>query len=162
MCHVEIHSWCCAWLCKFTPTWNWPRVFTRLQRVLVTEVESVQIHWFTVLVFNFKMFSSQYTNLQCKDEVVMRLFYLCNPAVKMPILMIGIYMLNLSSSQHFDSLVIYYWYLFLTHWGQHQMADIFASNTVKFIFLYENCFYLSWKGPVNNSSSVIHDWVPNR
>ena len=32
---MEIHSWCCAWLCKFTPTWCWPRVFTRLQRVLV-------------------------------------------------------------------------------------------------------------------------------
>ena len=35
ICHVEIHSWCCAWLCKFNPTWCWPRVFTRLQRVLV-------------------------------------------------------------------------------------------------------------------------------
>ena len=35
ICHVEIHSWCCAWLCQFTPTWCWPRVFTRLQRVLV-------------------------------------------------------------------------------------------------------------------------------
>ena len=35
ICHVEIHSWCCAWLCKFIPTWCWPRVFTRLQRVLV-------------------------------------------------------------------------------------------------------------------------------
>ena len=33
--HVEFHSWCCAWLWKFTPTWCWPRVFTRLQRVLV-------------------------------------------------------------------------------------------------------------------------------
>ena len=32
---MEIHSWCCAWLCKFNPTWCWPRVFTRLQRVLV-------------------------------------------------------------------------------------------------------------------------------
>ena len=33
--HVEIHSWCCALGCTFTTTWCWPRVFTRLQRVLV-------------------------------------------------------------------------------------------------------------------------------
>ena len=38
--HVEFHSRCCAWLCKFTPTWCWPRVFTRLQRVLVKWFES--------------------------------------------------------------------------------------------------------------------------
>ena len=35
ICHVEIHNWCCSWLCKFTSTWCWSRVFTRLQRVLV-------------------------------------------------------------------------------------------------------------------------------
>ena len=35
-CHVEIHSWCCAWLCKFTRTWCWLRVFICLQHVLVT------------------------------------------------------------------------------------------------------------------------------
>ena len=32
---VEIHSLCCALLWKFTQNWCWPRVFTRLQRVLV-------------------------------------------------------------------------------------------------------------------------------
>ena len=41
MCHVEIHSWCYAWLCKFTPTWCWPRVFTRLQRVLVLKMHTL-------------------------------------------------------------------------------------------------------------------------
>ena len=34
---MEIHSWCCAWLWKLTPTWCWPRVFTRFQRVPVFE-----------------------------------------------------------------------------------------------------------------------------
>ena len=32
---VEIHSLCCALLWKFTQNWCWPRVVTRLQRVLV-------------------------------------------------------------------------------------------------------------------------------
>ena len=41
ICHVEIHSWCCAWLCQFTPTWCWPRVFARLQRVLVYFVANI-------------------------------------------------------------------------------------------------------------------------
>ena len=43
---MEIHSWCCAWLCKFTPTWCWPRVFTRLQRVLVNIVWGNNIWYF--------------------------------------------------------------------------------------------------------------------
>ena len=30
-----MHCWCCSWLWKFTPTWFWSRVFTRLQRVLM-------------------------------------------------------------------------------------------------------------------------------
>ena len=32
---LEIHSWCCAWLRKYTPSWCWPWVVIRLQRVLV-------------------------------------------------------------------------------------------------------------------------------
>ena len=38
MLHEKIHSWYCAWLNKFTSTWFWPRVFTRLQRVLVSSI----------------------------------------------------------------------------------------------------------------------------
>ena len=48
--HVEIHSWCCAWLCKFTPTWCWPRVFTRLQRVLVLTLGRHRRQEFSIIV----------------------------------------------------------------------------------------------------------------
>ena len=68
---MEIHSWCCAWLCKFTPTWCWPRVFTRLQRVLVQFVSGYS--WLKSSFYDYELLFKMEGNLELSHCIVWKM-----------------------------------------------------------------------------------------